>query len=70
MKANVFKVKLIKCPLNIPVNCTETQSLEAKIFPFHRFNYILNFYGSLIKSNINCTCKALFKIPNKNYIII
>lgn len=66
MKANLFKVKLTKCPLNITINCTKTQIIEAQIFPFHRYNYILNLYGSFIKSNMNCTCKTLVKIPSRN----
>lgn len=59
MKAGVFKVQLIQFPLSPSKNFTKIQSLETQIFPFHRYSYILNVYGSLINSNINCTCKIL-----------
>jgi hypothetical protein len=57
MIADVFKVQLIQFPLNSAKNFTKIQSFDAQIFPFHRYNYILKVYGSLISSNINCTSK-------------
>lgn len=70
MKTSLFKVKLTKCPLQIATNCTQIQSLEAQIFPFHRHNYILNLYGALIKSNINCTRNVNINLPTRKNIII
>lgn len=61
MQINLFRVELIKFPLNTSNNCTKIQGLKVKIFPFHRHNYVLYVNGSLEKSNINCTCKTFLK---------
>lgn len=57
MKADIFKVQLIQFPLSPAKNFTKIQSFDAQIFPFYRYNYILNVYGSLVNSNINCSSK-------------
>lgn len=64
MVANLFQVQLIHFPLNSEQNCTQIQSCEVQIFPYHRHNYILYIPGSLVKSNINCTRTTLVKIPD------
>lgn len=69
MKANLFRVQLSKCTLNALKNKTDVKSLYVQVYPFHRHTYILNYYGSFAKTNINCSCKNVCKIPYIKHII-
>jgi len=61
MKAELFTVQLLEFPLSTNKNSTEIQSHDVYIFPFRRHNHVLNLYGPLVKSNINCTCKMFLR---------
>lgn len=68
MKANFFKIQLLaQSSINTTNNWTTIQSIEKQIFPFHRKNYVINVFGFLDPSNINCTCKTF--INSLKYLI-
>jgi len=65
MMAELFQVQLLDFPLSTKKNHSKIiQNREVYIFPFHRHNHVLNLYGPLIKSNINCTCKMFDRTPD------
>ncbi|XP_022160119.1 hapless 2-like [Myzus persicae] len=64
MKVELFRVQLLDFPLSTKKNCTEIQSHDVYIFPFHRYNHVFNFSGPLMESSINCTLRVLDKWNN------
>ncbi|KAE9545586.1 hypothetical protein AGLY_001129 [Aphis glycines] len=61
MTPKLFQVQLLEFPISTKKNCTDTQSRDVLILPFHRHNHVFMFDGPLIKSNINCTLQVLDK---------
>lgn len=60
MMAELFQVQLLEFPINTKKNCTNIQSRDVYILPFHRHNHVFMFNGPLIESNISCTRKMIF----------
>jgi len=60
MTAELFQVQLLEFPISTKKNCTNIQSRDVYISPFHRHNHVFMFDGPLIKSNINSTGKIIF----------